>query len=737
MPDPSSPSTSPRGAILSILLGVGLVFSVWVCAPERARFDPQPFIDAGAGYDVRILRDEYGVPHIYGVSDPDVAYGLAYAHSEDDFATIQEVLLSARGELARWQGASAAPLDMLVRWMGAWDAVAAGYDTELSPEVRALVEAYADGVNHYAALHLRETLPGVIPVTGRDVVAGFATRVPFFYGLQGTIADLFADERANPIATGPIEAAFEHISRGAELGSNAVAVNRHRSADGATRLLVNSHQPFTGPAAWYEVRLKSEAGWDMAGGVFPGSPIVLHGHNRDLGWASTVNRPDLADVYVLETDEAGQRYKLDGEWREFERRPNEVDIRLLGRLRTNWTWLASQFSPLPLELLRSEHGPAVQTTHGTYALRYAGMGEIRQVEQWYRMNRATTHKEWIDAMRMLAIPSFNFVYADRKGRIAYYYNARTPVRAKGWNWQEYLPGDRSDLIWTESYGFDDVPQIVNPRSGYVASTNQTPFRVTALGQSPDEEDFPVEAGFETHMNNRALRAHELYGLDRWITRNEFREYKYDKRYSKDSRVREVISEVLAAEFDEGTTQREAQELLSGWSYDVEIGNRVTALAIMTAQPVILAERRELAEVPGVIESFEAAVETLLDHHGRLDPTWGEVNRFRRGHLDLPANGGPDVLRALEDFNPDEDGTFVPASGDTLVYFVEWDRSGKLRSESIHQYGSATLDANSVHYDDQVEMFLAGETKPVYFDETDLREHLESEYRPGEERPPAR
>ncbi|MEE3330158.1 MAG: penicillin acylase family protein [Myxococcota bacterium] len=720
-----------------MVLGLGLVFSVWVFAPERARFDAQPLIDAGAEYDVRILRDEYGVPHIYGVTDPDVAYGLAYAHSEDDFATIQEVLLSARGELARWKGASAAPLDMLVRWMGAWDAIAAGYDTELSPEVRALVEAYADGVNHYAALHPRETLPGVIPVTGRDVVAGFASRVPFFFGIQSTVAELFADERASPIATGPIEAAFEHMTHGAELGSNAVAVNRRRSADGATRLLINSHQPFTGPAAWYEVRLKSEAGWDMAGGVFPGSPIVLHGHNRDLGWASTVNRPDLADVYVLETDETGQHYKLDGEWREFERRPNEVDIRLLGRLRTNWMWLASQLSPLPVELLRSEHGPAVQTAHGTYALRYAGMGEIRQVEQWYRMNRATTHEEWTDAMRMLAIPSFNFVYADRKGRIAYYYNAKTPVRAKGWNWQEYLPGDRSDLIWTESYGFDDTPQVVNPRSGYVVSTNQTPFRATALGQGPDEEDFPAEAGFETNMNNRALRAHELYGRDRWITRDEFRKYKYDKRYSKDSRVREVISEVLAAEFDEGTTQREAQELLAGWSYDVEIGNRVTALAIMTAQPVILAERRELPEVPGVLESFKAAVETLLDHHGRLDPTWGEVNRFRRGHLDLPANGGPDVLRALEDFDLNEDGTFVPVSGDTLIYFVEWDRSGNLRSESIHQYGSATLDAKSVHYDDQVEMFLASGTKPVYFDEADLREHLESEYRPGEERRSAR
>lgn len=737
MSDPTSNPHSVRGAALSIALGLGLVFSVWVFAPERAHFDPQPLIDVATEYDVRILRDDLGVPHIYGVTDPDVAYGLAYAHSEDDFATIQETLLAARGSLARWKGASAAPLDMLVRWMGAWDAIDRSYETDLSPDVRALVEAYADGVNHYAALHPNEAVPGVVPVSGRDVVAGFATRVPFFYGLQRTIAELFADERARPVARGPIEAAFEHMTHGANVGSNAAAVGPRRSADGATRLLINSHQPFTGPVAWYEVRLKSEAGWDMAGGVFPGSPIVLHGHNRDLGWASTANRPDLADVYVLETDEAGVHYKLDGQWKAFERKPNKVDIQILGRLRTSWTWLVSQFSPLPLELLRSAHGPAIETKHGTYAVRYAGMGEIRQVEQWYRMNRATTYAEWREAMQMQAIPSFNFIYADRKGRIGYFYNAKTPVREVGWNWQEYLPGNRSDLIWTESYGFDDVPQVVNPRSGYVVNTNNTPFRATALGQGPEEDDFPSEAGYETHMNNRALRAHELWGRDRWITRDEFREYKYDRRYSKDSRIREIVAEVLAAEFDDGSDKQRAQELLRAWSYDVEVENRGTAVAIATALPVILAERRSLPDVPTVLKTFETAVATLVEHHGRIDPTWGEVNRFRRGHLDLPANGGPDVLRALEDREINDDGTFVPVGGDTLIYFVEWSRSGELRSESVHQYGSATLDASSPHYDDQVATFLADRTTPVYFEENDLRAHLEREYRPGQETASAR
>jgi len=731
-----TPLRSARGAGVALAFGLAIAGAAWLASPERAHFDPAPYLAAAARYDVRILRDDFGVPHIYGKTDADVAYGLAYAHSEDDFETIQEVLLTARGNLASRRGASAAPLDFIVRWMGGRAAVEAHYDDALSPDVRAIAQAYADGVNHYAALHAREVWRGVLPATGRDVAAGFATRMPLFYGLQSTIAEIFGDARRRDVAHDPfakpepseeVAAALELVAGGALLGSNAVAVGPRRSADGATRLLVNSHQPFVGQVSWYEVRLHSEEGWDMAGGVFPGSPVVLHGHNRSLGWASTVNRPDLADVYVLQLDEEGTRYRLDGEWRDFEREEVELDVRLLGRL--HW--------PVRREILRSAHGPVSVTPHGAYALRFAGMGEVRALEQFYRMNRAATFDEWRDAMRIGAIPSLNYVYADATGRIAYFYNARSPVRAPGWDWQAYLPGDRSDLIWNETSGFDDVPKVVDPRSGFVVSANHTPFRSSALRDDPRAEDFPPEAGIETRMTNRALRALELYGRDRWITRDEFHAYKYDKRYSEEARVREVIAQVIAADFGDDETLAKAQALLASWSYSVELDDRAAPLAVLTALPTVVAEMKDEADVPSPIDTFARAVERLRARHGRIDPTWAEVNRFRRGHLDLPANGGPDVLRALEDFSNDDDGELVPNTGDSFVMFVEWDRDGAIASESIHQFGSATLDGASPHYDDQVEPFLAERTKPVRLDEADLRAHLEREYRPGEELAAAR
>jgi penicillin amidase/acyl-homoserine-lactone acylase len=697
--------------VLFASLGATALWALW---PERAVFDAAPLLARAATYDVRIQRDGFGVPHIRGKTDPDVAYGLAFAHCEDDFDTIQRVLLASRGELARVEGLDAAPADFLFHWFGVNEAVAAGYERELSPEARAVAEAYADGVNHYAALHPEAVLPGAIPSSGRDVVAGFTFRTPFFYGLERALQLLFEEQASEAIAAWLEAPAWA-------LGSNAIAVAPHRSADGKTRLLVNSHQPYTGPVAWYEVRLASETGWDVAGGVFPGSPVVLHGTNRDLGWASTVNTPDLVDLYRLEMDpEDPDRYRLDGEWHRLQKSEVALEVKLFGRL----TWTVRR------ELLHSVHGPVLRQPHGTFALRFVGQGELGHLDQYLRMNRARSFGEWQDAMRLQAIPSVNFVYADRAGNVAYFYNAVFPKRVPGLDWQGVLPGDRADLIWNEHLPFESVPRVVNPRAGFVVNANHTPFRSTAPEEAPDAARFPPELGIEARMTNRGLRALELFGADDSITPEEFRAYKFDKRYSKESEARRIVDEILASDFSEDRDLTTGQALLRGWSETADAEDRSTALAILSATPVVVAQLRGVAP-PAVDDSYREAVRTLLRHHGRLDPPWGEVNRFRRGDLDLPASGGPDVLRAIEDFELEDDGTYTARSGDSLVMFVEWDREGRQTVETIHQFGSATLDRASPHYADQVPLFLAEQTKPVHLDADALAPHVTRDYRPGE------
>jgi acyl-homoserine-lactone acylase len=688
----------------AVILGLVLIALGWAIVSDRmaqtAEPDPATLIAKAKAYDVHIVRDTYGVPHVFGHSDADVAFGLGFAHSEDDYATIQDVALATRGRLAASEGLKAAPGDYLVHAMRVWETIDARYDRDLSPQVKRVLEGYADGVNYYAALHPDAVKPGLLPLTGKDIAAGFVFKTPFFYGFADTLKKLTADTGGKPALP---------------IGSNGMAVAPQRSADGATRLLVNSHQPYTGPVAWYEAVLESDEGWHVAGGFFPGSPFMLHGHNEHLGWANTVNEPDLVDIYRLVVNPKNDnQYRLDGKWRDFEVKDAAIRVKIFGPL--IWT--------VHRPVLFSVHGPVFKTDHGVFAVRYAGMGEVRQVEQYYRIDKAKNLDEWKQAMRLQALPSINYVYADEKGNIGYLYNGRFPVRKDGVDWKGYIPGDRSDLIPNAIVPFDRLPQLWNPKSGFVFNSNNTPFQATAPEDDLKSSDYPSWMGIQTNMTNRAQRALETFGADKAITADAFRKYKFDVRYSTRSDVARIIAELCSPARD-----AKACDLLTHWNLSADIHNRGAALAILTAEPVLRARHdHDWSLTP--MESLKRAEQTLLDHFKRVDPEWGQVNRFRRGSVNLPIDGGPDTYRAVYG-TPEMDGTLTAVDGDTFIMFVTWDKDGRLSSESIHQFGSATLDTHSKHYADQAPLFVAMKTKPVLFTKDQLRGHIEADYRPGE------
>lgn len=504
---------------------VGIVFAVLAVIivsdrmAQSAAPDPAALIAKADRYHVHIVRDNFGVPHIFGHTDADVGFGIGFAHSEDDFATIQDVALATRGTLAASEGVKAAPGDYLVHAMRVWETVDARYDHALPSDVKRVLEAYADGVNYYAALHPDAVKSGLLPLTGKDIAAGFVFKTPFFYGFADTLKKLTANTGGKPALP---------------IGSNGIAVAPSRSSDGATRLLVNSHQPYSGPVAWYEAVLQSDEGWHVAGGFFPGSPFMLHGHNAHLGWANTVNNPDLIDIYRLTINPADEnQYKLDGQWRNFETTDAAIRVKIFGPL----VWTVHR------PVLFSVHGPVFKTDHGTFAVRYAGMGEVRQVLQYYRLNKARDLDEWKAAMRLQALPSINYVYADEKGNIGYVYNGQFPVRKPGFDWQTYIPGDRSDLIWRSYLPFEREPQLWNPKSGFVFNSNNTPFQATAPEDDLKPADYPEWMGIQTNMTNRAMRALETFGADAHISADAFRKYKFDIRYSANSEVAKIIEEV--------------------------------------------------------------------------------------------------------------------------------------------------------------------------------------------------
>jgi penicillin amidase/acyl-homoserine-lactone acylase len=351
------------------------------------------------------------------------------------------------------------------------------------------------------------------------------------------------------------------------------------------------------------------------------------------------------------------------------------------------------------------------------------------VEQWYRMNKARTFDEWRAAMRLGALPMFNSGYADRDGNVAYFYGARLPRRDPRYDWSDYLPGDTTETLWGDYLPWDDLPQVVNPPSGVVWNANSSPFEVTPGEGNPDPARYPESHGIERHLTNRALRLQELLGSDNAISREAFDRYKMDVAYSRRSGLAKRVATLLDGPQPGSPRLREALLALGRWDLRANPENPLAALALFTLRPRF-DNRPPPTDRSDLLGALEASAERLRESFGRLDVPWSEVLRLRRGTLDLGLAGAPDTLRAIYS-QPAEDGRLEGISGDCYILHVEWSPTGEVRSRSIHQFGSATLESTSRHYADQAPLFARGEWKPVRLDEAELRPHLTREYRPGQ------
>ena len=717
-----------------IVLGVAVFLAGWANLRQTIqRMVPPVTADQLArAARVEIIRDEWGVPHVHGQTDADTAFGLAYAHSEDDWPLIAGGIIAARGDLARLVlSEQAIGNDFYVRLFRVRAEAEELYET-LAPDTRALLEGYAQGLNYYAALHPDEADGRFLPFTGIDLAATLIHKLPLFYRVDFALKRIMDDaplEVGDPLP-GPIrsdapEAVTEQAGRAIHrdstpvfLASNAHAVGRTRSADGIVRININSHQPWEGPVAWYEAHLSSDEGWNMEGGTFPGGPLIFHGHNENVAWAHTVNSPDLWDVYKLEmSDET--HYIVDGETLELEVFEDAIRVEL--------PWLEIS---VPRTFYRSIFGPTVVTDHGTYAIRYAGMGRlIGAIEQWYRMNRARNLDEWRTAMRIHAIPMFNTVYAD-SANIGYVYNALLPLRADGYDYTAVLPGNTRGALWNDYLPYDRLPRVENPPSGFVQNCNSTPFRTTTGPGNPQPQEYPANMGIDERMSNRALRSLHLFGDDAAITRAEFLRYKWDRHYEEDAPIySEAIRPLLAEYQPRNQTERRALDMLRLWDGNTDEESPIAALALLTWRPIWHARIVDRAiEIPAPALCFQDAMQFLLSNYGRFDVPLGEVQRLVRGDVNIGVGGGADVLNAV---HGTIDGDIYRGwAGDSYILIVEFQPEGP-RSWSLHQYGNVNREG-SPHYSDQALLFQRRQLRPTLFYREDLLDRVESRYRPGNE-----
>ncbi len=655
---------------------------------------------------IDIIRDKYGVPHIFGKTDPDVAYGLAWAHAEDDFTTIQQSLMAGKAMLAQYQGKKGATIDYIIHLLRIPELVEAKYESDLSPDFKRVLEGYCAGLNAYAAKHSNEILLNkLFPVVPKDMVQYSVLQLCVLSGADKALASIFG-------GTVPLLENYKTA------GSNAFAFNSAKTTDGQVYLDINAHQPLEGPVAFYEAHLCSEEGWNILGANFPGAPSILHGVNENLGWAHTVNAPDKLDTYQLEINPTNKlQYKFDGNWETLEERTAPLKVKIAGlkiKVKKKAYW--------------SKYGPTIITERGTFSIRMPAQMDIRGLEQWYRFNKAKNYTEFKAALNMLAIPGYNIVYADKFDTIFYLSNGRIPIRNKNYEWKNTLPGNTSATLWNSLHPLEDLPQVLQPSAGYVYNTNHSPFHSTDGKENPVVKD--ITMGYETLENNRSKRFEELVKPLNKVSYDDFKRIKFDRTYPANFYFPTNIDTFFLLDETKHPDIAELIINLKKWDKKANVesigaGTFYFVQAATTKNWGLYTKNKTITSEQCVAILKEAKT-TMLTNFGRTNLQLGDVQKLVRGNVELPLPGLPDVLAPMYSI-PYKNGKVKGNQGDAYIELVRFTKDLPI-IETLNVYG-ASARKESPHYTDQMEMYVKQQTKPMTLNKAEVYKNAVSKYHP--------
>jgi|Marorgknorr_s2lv_1036017.scaffolds.fasta_scaffold00477_2 acyl-homoserine-lactone acylase len=653
--------------------------------------------------NITIVRDKYGVPHIYGITDKEAAYGLAWAHAEDDFSTIQKTFLPAKGLLGRYQGINGAVLDYAVELLRCRE-VAKREMKNLPQEGLQVIEGYLEGLNAYAKKYPKKILvKNSFPLSTHDYLTGLNLMLHLFSDTGDVLGQLLGNNIE------PIQDlnGVDNISGG--IGSNAFAFNSNKTLDGKTYLNVNTHQPLEGPFSWYEAHVNSEDGWNMLGGLFPGLPIPVIGTNEYLGWTHTYNYPDINDIYqlIVNPDNENQ-YMLDGEWKAFEKKEIKILVKILFGIKVN----------VKRDIIWSVYGPVIKNKKGYFSFYTPSLNNISAVEQWYKMTKATNFQEFESALKLLGIPRFNIVYADRKDNIFYMSNARLSVRDKSQDWTKLLLGDTSSLVLNAYHPYSDLPKFYNPKSGYIFNTNNSPFNATSKSENLIEDDFPITFKFREKENNRSLRFMELIDNYDKITYEDFKTIKYDQKYPKEIFYRNDLNSLFNLQANKYPKYKELISILLNWNKSGGYNNLGAAqwrIYFKFIREEIFENKLEINEIIPEsyhIQAIEKTKKYLIKHFGKVDIILGDLQRHIKGDVNLPVSGLVDMI-APADAVDYKNGTLRTVGGESYIMLLRYSEED-VEIETIIPYGNSK-NPESPHYTDQMLMFINKKTKTMTLD----------------------
>lgn len=657
--------------------------------------------------NITIARDSFGVPHIFAPTDPQVAYGIAWAHAEDDFETLQTVVQSGKGMLGKVLGKKGAEADYVVQLLRIRKTVDEQWHT-LSPDFIALIKGYVAGLNAYAKAHPKEVkYKKTFPFDEKEYMTAVIFSISLFCGVDQALPQVLGGKIATIPGFNPE-------------GSNAFAMNSAKTTTGESFLAINAHQPLEGPVAFYEAHLQSEQGWNMLGGLFPGGCLIFHGTNENLGWAHTVNYQDKLDVFQLEMNPNNKnQYKFDGEWINLE--TNKAKLKIKG-------------IPITIgkKIYWSKYGATVKTNKGFFSLRLPATMDIKALEEWYRMNKAKNFTEFYSALSMTSLPMFNIMYADRYDTIFYISNGKMPVRNPDpkYNWKSTIPGNTSNTLWNSFKPITALPQYVNPASGYLFNTNHSPFLATDIKNNLDKNKFDKNDGYETYHNNRSQRVTELIQDDK-IDYETFKKIKFDQQLPVNLKYTYSIDSMLNLNASDFPDLKEIIITLQSWDKKAAINSKGAAIFLLVydfvSKKLAGTTARQLTKSES-LEAYQYVYDYMLANFGKTDLVLGDIQKMVRGNDVRPAWGLPDVLTAAYTA-PFKNGMKKVISGDAYICFVRYPKNGSLPIiESVNTFG-ASMHPDSPHYKDQMTMFQNQQTKKMTLDKRTILQNAERVYHP--------
>ena len=686
--------------------------------------------------NVTIIRDKWGVAHVYGKTDADAVFGMIYAQCEDDFNRVEVNYINSMGRMAEVVGESQIYNDLRMKLFIDPETVKKEYD-ESPAWLKKLMNAFAGGVNYYLYTH-PEVKPKLITrfepwmaltftegSIGGDIESISPVHLRSFYGPKPITLNVSSDFQQETTEREPT-------------GSNGIALAPSITASGKAILLINPHTSFYFRP---EIKMASEEGLNAYGAVTWGQFFIYQGFNEKCGWMHTSSQADVIDHYSVAVEEKDGKYFY---------RHGDALKPVIEKVITLPYKDGDKTSVREITAYYTHHGPVIREQDGKWIAVKLMINHIDALTQSYMRTKATNFEEFNKTMELKTNSSNNTVYADADGNIAYYHGNFMPRRNPSFNWRETVDGNNPETDWLGLHEIDEMIVIKNPGNGWIQNCNSTPF-TAAAEYSPKKDDYPAYMSYDSE-NARGRHAVMVLKDRKDFTLDKVIEAAYDSYLPG---FEEMIPAVIAAydavsETDRAVREklRDPVEALRNWDLRFSVSSVPMSLAYYYSQALSArsgavgsAEAPQASMEKQLCDALSGALDNLTGDFGTWETQWGEINRFQRLTGDIAgkfSDEEPSIPVGFTSANFGSLAAFGATSfpgtkriygtrGNSFVAVVEFGDKVKAMSSLA---GGVSGDPNSPYFMNQAQMYANGEFKDVLFYREDLEKNSIRVYNPG-------